>query len=277
MLHDESDASFKEAFQALLKAWAFITGGAVVGLVAVLIFLHFAVPQYRAEMLIGPTAQTSGVDLTSMLGQFDLPNLQYIVRRPGTSESADFTRFEHILRGASVAGVLVKNPYVRRNAAFDAPFRFLGNNDVDTSAGLAAYLEGNVSIEPVGQTHLRRVSYMHADPEFAVFLLRAMQKAADDIIRADVRAQTGKRIKYLTTQLDEVLHPQHKEALVSMLMEQEHLRMMVNMDEPYAASLAEAPSVSAKPYWPNKALFIPAFILVGAFAGYVLSGLFRKP
>ncbi len=277
MLHDESDATFKEAFQALLKAWAFIAGGAVLGLVAVLIFLHFAVPQYRAEMLIGPTAQTSGVDLTSMLGQFDLPNLQYIVRRPGTSESADFTRFEHILRGASVAGVLVKNPYVRRNAAFDAPFRFLGNNDVDTPAELAAYLEDNVSVEPVGQTHLRRVSYMHADPEFAVFLLRAMQKAADDIIRADVRAQTGKRIAYLTTQLDEVLHPQHKDALVSMLMEQEHLRMMVNMDEPYAASLAEAPSVSAKPHWPNKSIFIPAFILVGAFAGYVLSGLFRKP
>jgi hypothetical protein len=128
----------------------------------------------------------------------------------------------------------------------------------------------------VGNTYLRRIQYSHPDPKVAVNLLSALIKTTDEMIRDQVRDQTDERISYVKNQLEEITHPQHRKALISILMEQEQVRMMVNMDEPFAASVAEPPSSTSRPHWPKQTLFYPALIFVGAFLGYAISSVIRK-
>jgi len=64
--------------------------------------------------------------------------------------------------------------------------------------------------------------------------------------------------------------------LTALLMEQEHIRMILGANEPYAAIIAEPPSVSVKPYWPRKSLIVAGFMFAGMIAGFALWGLRRN-
>jgi hypothetical protein len=269
------EPTLKDLLLDLREAWFYVLAGAIAGLLAAFAFFQVSIPQYRAEMLIGPTSETATADITALLGQFDLPNLQYIVRRPGPSESADFVRFENIFTGPSVAAFLLEDKGLLKGISEDRDFKFSDPVEADNAVRLSEYLTKKVKIHPVGATYLRRVRYSHPDPQFAAALLSKMWKTADEMIRREVNTQTEKRISYVKDQLDKVSHPQHREALVSILMEQEQIRMMVNMGEPFAAVVAEPPASTSKPYWPKRSLFFPAFILIGAFAGYMISSLRR--
>ena len=70
-------------------------------------------------------------------------------------------------------------------------------------------------------------------------------------------------------------HPDHRRALTSLLMEQEHVQMILAMDEPFAAIIAEPPAAGVKPYWPRKAIVLPVGLLAGMVLAYMLSGLRR--
>ncbi len=271
----QAEPTLRDLVIDLKTAWLFVLSGMVAGGIAAVAFMHLAVPHYKAEMIIGPTAETSSADLTALLGQFDLPNLQYIVRRPGTSESAEFTRLEAVFTAPSVASLLAGRKDLQDGIAQDRDFSFSSSPDTGSAVRLSEYISGKVKIQPVGSTYLRRVRYSHPDPEFAVLLLDTLRQAADEMIRSEVREQTEKRIAYVSGQLESVKHPQHRQALLSILMEQEHLRMMVNMEEPFAASVAEPPSSTSRPFWPKRSLFYPVFAFAGALAGYLIYSLRR--
>ena len=270
-----AEPTLKDLLADIRQAWLYVLAGAIAGLLAALAFFQVSVSHYRAEMLIGPTSETATADITALLGQFDLPNLQYIVRRPGPSESADFVRFENIFTGPSVAAYLLEDKDFMKGLSEDRDFIFSGPVEIGSAVRLSEYLSRKVKINPVGATYLRRVRYSHPDPRFASELLSKIWKTADEMIRSEVRSQTDNRIAYVSEQLDKVTHPQHRQALVSILMEQEQIRMMVNMDEPFAAAVAEPSYASMKPYWPKRSLFFPSFILIGAFLGYMIFSLRR--
>ncbi len=270
-----TEPTLKDLIWDIKNSWPYVIGGMASGLLIVLAFFQVAVPHYRAQMLIGPTSETATADITALLGQFDLPNLEYIVRRPGPSESADFVRFENTLTGPSVAGKLLDHKSLMSKIKEDKNFIFSSPPEAANAVQLSEYLSRKIKILPVGATYLRRVQYSHPDPEFASSLLSALRNAADDMIRSEVKNQTEQRIAYVSGQLDEVTHPQHRQALVSILMEQEQIMMMVNMDEPFAASIAEPPASTSMPYWPKRTLFYPALAMIGALFGYFVYALKR--
>jgi hypothetical protein len=140
--HSYREPSLKDFLHDLKNAWLFILTGGIIGALSAFIFIKVAVPQYRAQMLIGPTSETSSADVTALLGQFDLPNLQYIVRRPGPSESADFVRFENILTRASVADRLIEQkPALLKQIEKDRDFLFQDKKKMNTPANLSEYLQ----------------------------------------------------------------------------------------------------------------------------------------
>lgn len=270
-----NELTLGDMLRELYGARLFLFAGALAGTVLAVGVMVFAVPHYRAAMLLAPASETMAGSAASLPGQYDLSGMQYVVHRPGALESADFTRFEHILTGPSVAAILFEDPRIRTMVGTDVAFTFLPESAIASPAALSEYLQESVRIRPVGSTALRRVEYSHPDPAFAAFLPEALRAATDELIRREVRAQTERRIAYLLDQTDKIVHPQHRQVLTSLLMEQEQMRMMVNMDEPYAAAIVEPSAASSGPVWPSKALVMPLFVLIGLVAGYVIYG-FRK-
>jgi hypothetical protein len=195
--------------------------------------------------------------------------------RTDGGEPADFTRFAHILTGPAVAARLFEDKTIRAGIERAGKFGFLSGFSPGNPAALSEYLQKHVRFAPAGPGSLRRIDYLHPDPDFAVYLVGALHGAADNLIRLDVRKQTDERIAYLSRQLEATAHPRHKQAIISILMGQEHTRMMASMDEPYAATIAEPPWASSSPAWPRKTIILPVLILSGMILGYAAYGLRR--
>lgn len=264
-MSDRPDASLHDLVLQCWRGRLYILAGVIFALILSGGFLFAAKPHYRATMLAGPASLPGGAG-TRAGGAMD-------ERSQGLA--ADFTRFENILRGPSVASGLLSDPAMAQGIAADSPLRFGHGPRVGTPEQMADYLQTHVRIEPVGETTLRRIVYDHPDPAFAVLLLRRLHEAADGLIRAETKALASGRIGYLEQASAQVDNPDHRRALTDMLMEQEQVMMMAGMDQPFAAAIAEPPAAGAKPVWPNRTLALPLAALVGAMFGFFVSG-FRR-
>lgn len=244
--------------------------GGVIGLVLAAVFLATAVPHYRASMLVAPAERRAGPDIKALLPDNSSFAVQYLVNTLGSQDSGDYMRFETTLREATVARQLLEDERIVAGVRADRWFTVQDENDATESAGkFSAYLTKRVAIEPVGTTPLRRLVYKHPDPAFAGYLLTQLHEAADTIIRQEIRDRTQSREAYLQQALATVDHPDHRRALTSLLMEQEHVQMILAMDEPFAAIVAEPPAAGVQVYWPRKALALPVGVLAGMLLGYI--------
>lgn len=252
------------------RAKWFLTAGALTGLMAAALFLAFSVPQYRAEMLTGPAERGTGPDIKALLPDNSSFAVQYLVNSLGSQDSGDYMRFEHILRAPRVAAHLMKDERIMQAIQADRRFSFERRDPVETAADLSLYLEENVHIEPVGTTPLRRIVYLHPDPGFAVYLLGRLHIIADDLIRRDIREKAARREAYLQETIKTVSHPDHRRALTALLMEQEHVRMILAIDEPFAATVAEPAAAQPKAAWPRKPLVFAVSVFVSMFLSFLI-------
>lgn len=258
------------------RARLFLLAGAVIGVAVALGLVMIAVPHYKATMLLGAPERMNITD-----GQINVPAYSRYQAAPGlqgeTAQIADFVRFEYIVRGAAVAKILLEDAVVREGVRLDRRFVLEQNHEdvLADPAALAAYLKRHVKIEPVGLTNLRRLVYTHPDPDFAAYMLTALHRAADQLIRDDVARRTTQRANWLNDMLGQISHPDHQKALVGLLMMQEQARMLVAMEEPFAAAVIEESATEDKPYWPRRSLFILGGVLAGLVLGYAVYGLRR--
>lgn len=262
----------------IARAGGWIAGGIVIATALAVVFIYMAVPAYRARMIVSPASGMDGAAVSAMGAGDDFLGLRYMAQRGGFSGDADFLRFENMLRGASVARELLQDEKIVRGLSFDRAFTvslFDGPRPAWTPEGLADYIEKRVRIEPVGGTALRRLVYLHPNPEFAVYLLHRLQRVTDEMIRTAVRADAGARVDYLQRAIAETVNPEHRRALTALLMEQERLKMLASIDQPYAAAVVEPPSASPRAWWPDALLIVPSLMFAGALLGLVLHGLFR--
>lgn len=241
----------------------------IIGLGCVQLFISSAVPQYRVHMLVGPVDRAQGADIQALMPENSSFAVQYLVNTLGSQDSSDFMRFENTLRERSVAEQLFTDDKIREGVAADYAFSFLSDGRVPANvAEMAVYIKEAIQVEPVGSSNLRRIVYVHPDQEFAAYMLTKMRAIADSLIKDDIRAATARRKAYLQTQLGEIRHPDHRRALTSLLMEQEHIQMILAVDEPFAAKIIEPATAGPKPYWPKPALhgiMIVLSIMLGAY------------
>jgi hypothetical protein len=270
-----SEPTLIDVLRMIRLAWKYVAAGMVAGMLAGGIFLSVAVPHYRVTMLVAPAERAARADIKALLPDNPSFALQYLVNTMGSQDSTDFIRFEHTLRGPSVAAILMNDQKIRQGVKEDRNFIFSPAPDLQSAAELSAILEDVVHVEPVGNTPLRKVVFDHPSPDFGIYLLNRLYDQTDRMIRHEVSEKAHQRSLYLEKVLDKTSHPDHRRALTSLLMEQEHILMILAMDEPFAAIIAEPPSVSATPWWPRKSLILPAFAFAGMLAGFALWGLNR--
>ncbi len=266
------EPTLREVVLLLGQGWMFMLGGAVLGLLAAVVLLSLSIPQYRASMIIAPTTRTGTTDMDGPRSSDSSFATEYMLKSFSPGDAADFALYEHIVRGPRIAALLLKNPAITEGVARDRAFTFEKPYRPQTPEDLAGWLEKHVVIEPMGSTMLRHITYDHPDRTFAIRMLAAMTIAADALIRDEMKDKADKRISWLRQTISRTENPDYRRALTSLLMEQEQIRMMLVLDEPYAARVAEPPTASTRPSWPRKALFLPVFTMCGLLLGMALFG-----
>jgi len=250
------------------KLW--IVGGLLVGIVAALLWVSLAVPQYRITMLVGPTTRTGTPDISALFPENASYALEYVLRSFGPGDSSDFMRFEAILRGPTIAARILNQPELTQGLADDRRWSFASASALASPEKLSAYLQKKIRIEAVGNTPMRKISYFHSDPGFGRLFLLSLYGTTDQMIRQEIREKAAARIIWLNDTLRTTNDPEHRRMLANLLMEQEQVKMILALNEPFAAMLAEPPAVSAKPVWPDKKAVFPLLGFVGAFLGFML-------
>lgn len=256
----------------LWRAKIFILAGLVAALIGAGAFLASAKPYYKAEMIVSPANPMSGADLSSAVGEDNLFALRYLMQRVGISNSSNFLRFENTFAGASVARILIKDPRIVRGVQADQAFAFSAAPDITSPEALAYYIERHVRLMPVDASALRALSYQHPDKDFATYFLQQLHRTTDDLIRTQIQQQTTQRIAYLQEAIRVTNNPEHRRAMTTLLLEQERLRMLVSIENAYAASVIEPPAAGVRQSWPSVPLTLIGFMFAGAFLGFLVWG-----
>jgi uncharacterized protein involved in exopolysaccharide biosynthesis len=223
-------------------------------------------PLYRGSVIVAPADGYALGDYASSVSDGERMSLPFWRPKDQEGVSTDFYRFIYTIQGSAVATILLKDESVLSGIARDGSWS--SKADKWTAEELADYLARKITVEHLGTTPLRRISYKHPDPVFAAAFLRKVHLVADQLIRRDRRQQSQSRIQYLQTTLQKTANPDHRRGIADLLMQQEHIQMLANLDEPYAAIVVEPPSSTPKPVWPDKPLLLGVFILFGGAAGY---------
>lgn len=270
----ESEPTLGDIARLLWAARKRLFAGAILGLACGFIFLVCAIPHYRVSMVLAPADRAPKADIKALLPDNPSFALQYLVNSVGAQDSSEFLRFENMLRGPGVAAVLLKDKRIVDGVVKNKPFIFSAAKRADTAQELSDIFMDEVVIEPVGNTPLRRVFIDTAQPEFGVYLMNQIYNQTDALIRDAIEQQAQSRAVYLRETLGKVSNPDHRRALTSLLMEQEHIQMILAADEPYAAMIVEQASISSRPVWPRRTLILAGFAFVGMILMFVLV---RKP
>lgn len=266
----EREPTLADLLKELWQAKAFVLGGGLLGLIGAVLFLALAVPHYRATMLVAPTENRIAPHLQSLSPDDSSLAVQEMIDAQGKAAPQAYARFENTLRGASAAAELMKDRKILAGIAKDRRFVVSGDQKPQSAEALAAYLQTHVGVEPVGMTPLRRLVYKHPDRRFAGYFLTRLYHVTDDLIRQDENGKTQGRAVYLQKALDNTSNPDHRRVLTAMLMGQQQEQMMLAMEGPYAASVAEPPSAGVRPYWPRKSIVLPVGMLAGLLLGYMM-------
>ncbi len=262
----------KTIFDVLRDVWVaklYIFAFVVIALIIAFVFTSFAKDFYRAEMILAPAVPLGqGMHGGASIGEGSIQT-----QNEELQSSSAFLQFENIFDGVSVASYLIKDPKIVSALEADQAFEFSKSRKDWTTDSLAVYLKKRIKLEPVSGTPLRRLRYLHAQKDMAVYMINRVHDVADEIIRARILKQVVERIDYLHAAMARTTNPDHRRSLTDLLMEQERIRMMVSLDQSFAATIIEPAAAAAKPSWPDPYMVYVVFVFAGAFLGFVVYGL----
>ncbi len=262
----------KTLFDVLRDVWRakfYMLIFVIVAVMAAFVFLSAANDFYRADMILSPATQMGiGGQVTRHVGEGSIQ----IQQQELESEEA-FLHFETIYNGVSVASILIKDQNIIAALAQDKSFSFSKNQSPKSAKAFSEYLKKRVRLEPVSGTPLRRMTYLSTSKDNAVYMISRIHAITDEIVRGRILTSTNERIRYLNQSLSATNHPDHRRNITGLLMEQERIKMMVSLDQPFAANIVEPASVSERPKWPDPFVIYTVFILVGLLFGFVTYGL----
>lgn len=127
-------------------------------------------------------------------------------------------------------------------------------------ASLQDFIKDEVVIEESPTNPTLKIVFHHKDPKFGVRFLTALHEAVDQKLRQRQLHLSNEYIQYLNRLLPSISIAEYRVAIVSILAEQQKLKMVASSDTPYSAQTLGTAFASAKPTKPNPTLF-----LIGAF------------
>ena len=116
---------------------------------------------------------------------------------------------------------------------------------------VAKFLDKEVNVDAPLTSSFVTVSLVAEDPKKSEWLLNTLLRDADSIIREDRRKDVESRIAYLTAALPQVTQTDQRDAIISLLSDQEQSMMTIQADNRYASALVDTPHADLKPTSPS--------------------------
>ena len=141
-----------------------------------------------------------------------------------------------------------------------------------TAYDLAQYTKAQVQFSSDKNTHIVTMSMDSPDPKFAALYLTALVEAANDFIKEQDRSVIQQYVAYLNSKLITNTNITQRDALGTLLLEQERRLMLSSVDVPYAAYIQDGPNVAGS-NTPIKTVTVDGFLgaVLGAALGILLS------
>ena len=115
----------------------------------------------------------------------------------------------------------------------------------------ALWLQSRMRYQDIENTDLTEVTLLYADPAEGKKVLMMLYQNANEILRIESLGRSKNRVKYLKEMLPNVGVAEYRDALVSLLAQQEKKTMLLQEGSAFAAQILEGPRSSPRPVYPN--------------------------
>jgi hypothetical protein len=134
---------------------------------------------------------------------------------------------------------------------------------------LALYIGATVSVTQIKKTDsVNTLAFVHRNPEFAAQFLSLVVKTTNDYIRAQNRETQKRYVEYLSASAAKTTNVEQRQAIDTLLLQEERQLMKTEVDIPYAATILDGPTVTPV----NKALkTIAIYTILGLFLGMAIT------
>ncbi len=276
---------------AVGRRWWLVPAGALLAIVAALIYLSRADYVYSAELKVYAAPSSSGSRPTSALG--GLAALAGVAAGSGTEQVSPFRYYLDGVYSPEVAARMARDPKIMhrifanewdaQNRQWRQPSSLAGSirRGVTGLMGLPqfgwtppdatrlqAYIAEAVKVRQSVKTPVVTIGYDYPDPRFAMQFLATLHNTVDSYLREAQNRRTRGNIDYLASQLQQVTLAEQRAALVTALAEQERQAMLAYGNAPYAADPFDLVTASPEPTKPR-----PGRLLIGAGLAGLLLGL----
>jgi uncharacterized protein involved in exopolysaccharide biosynthesis len=290
------DRTFAEIAVAIWWGKWWVLGGAVLGLLASVLYLDRQTFLYTASMQVTAAPSSQGGS-SSRLGA--LGGLASLAGVGGVSSggASPFDIYLETLTSEDTARMLARDPEIMRTVFADdwdeqarrwrepargikwsvsrAARQLVGlpvpTWSVPDARQLAGVISSQLSIERDTKTPVVRISLDGSDPAFAKRLLSAVGSETDRLVRRAALTRSRSYADYLERKLPTVTVADQRASLIDALGEQEKSLMMANSTTPFAAIVVSGPTVSALPTKPNGLAILTSGTLVGLIIGGLLA------
>ena len=243
-------------------------------------------PTYRASMVVAPASGEEG-GLSGRASRLSAAFQQLGLSLGSRQEASTFDRLKLVMGSVTLArhlqdkfGLLQRiheDTWREDSRSWKRPagtlfeweqgvlsFLNLGTWQAPSVESLARYLQSGIEFELVEDSRFIEISYAHPDPDFSLWLLRTVYEEADDMLRRQDQVANSERKDYLDEKLTESTVVEMRQALATLLLQEEQTSMMLTADLPYAARVIEPAYVSRFPLTPNVLIeaVLPIVILV---------------
>jgi Chain length determinant protein len=266
--------------------------------VAAVVFLKIAVPQYTARIIITPKRPANDLSVT----QKALNVLGNLTTGRNFNTNPDFGLFNDLVTSQALADTLAQKHdmvhvifhkqwdketqswiepsgmWADLKAAIKRQFHQPAWSPPD-QRDLDRYLtdhvrvvKRNLSFLDISNTY--QLEYSDPDPRFAAEFVTLVYREADNILRQRREAELESNVDYLRKRLAETTIVEYRQALIQLMADQEKELMIIHSNAPFAVDIVDSASVPKTPSFPNLRLTLALTLVLGGFLA-VLAGIAR--
>lgn len=262
------EPQFTDLLCDIWKARISVLTGAVLGGLVTLILWAALVPHYSAKLYLLPADPMKNINLSSLLQKDGFSVLSDFVEQSGVLSSPGLAQFKTVYFTAPVTGQLLNDNRIRQGLLADSWLRWVKPQSQWSRPQFSQYVKDRVVLTRGNQHGITLMEYRHPDPEFAAYFLKTLHDLSDDVIRSETLVRTNERIAYLRDNIAAMQNPENRRALTALLYEQERMKMLVSIDQDFAARIVGDAVQSPEPVWPDWPLLASVLIFIGAAFGY---------
>lgn len=256
--------SVSDIIEQIWSGRLLVIAGLLLGLAFGIYTVWTSPPNYLATMRVSPAeSDLSGgsggggpgsliADLTGGANTQSLPKFTQFtmsVSSPGVAAMLD-QRYDMVCRVYKRDCNLLTHKWRERRGwreRIDAFFAWLGHlpdpNGARSVIDLSNYIVGAINVDQKTQSAVATLTFANPDPKFAADFLSKLVKTTNDYIKLQNHDVQRRYVDYLTASVAKTTNVEQRQAIGTLLLQEERQLMLTEVDVPYAAQTIDGPTV----------------------------------